>query len=137
MDLYTAQRTNFKPSAPRLAGKPGQQRQTTKRSANRGRAAVLGRPAPTPPAARPMPGKPNPRPGKRNPMPPAGMPTRGPGKQKPMPPTRGPMPPSKKPMSNRPGGVKRPMPKRPGGVVGKKKGYMSMMKKMAAFKPGM
>jgi hypothetical protein len=116
MDLYTAQRTNFKPSAPRLAGKPGQQRQTTKRSANRGRAAVLGRPAPTPPAARPMPGKPNP-------MPPAGMPTRGPGKPK--------------PMSNRPGGVKRPMPKRPGGVVGKKKGYMSMMKKMAAFKPGM
>ena len=100
MDLYTAQRTNFKPSAPRLAGKPGQQRQTTKRSANRGRAAVLGRPAPTPPAARPMPGKP-------------------------------------KPMSNRPGGVKRPMPKRPGGVVGKKKGYMSIMKKMAAFKPGM
>ena len=128
MDLYTAQRTNFKPSAPRLAGKPGQQRQTTRRSANRGRAAVLGRPAPTPPAARPMPGKPNP-------MPPAGMPTRGPGKQNPMPPGNGPMPPSKKRMP--PGDVKRPMRKRQGGVVGKPKRDMSMVKKMAAFRPGM
>jgi hypothetical protein len=89
-------------------------------------------------------------PGKK-PMPPAGMPTRGPGKQNPMPLGNGPMPPGKKPMPPggvaaevMPGGLKRPMPQRPGGVdaqvmpggvVGKKKGDMSMMKKMAAFKP--
>jgi hypothetical protein len=42
----------------------------------------------------------------------------------------------KKPMPNRPGGVNaRPMPVRPGGK--KPGGDMSIMKKMAAFKPGM
>jgi hypothetical protein len=53
-----------------------------------------------------------------------------------MPPGNGPMPPGKKPMPNRPGGVDaRPMPMRPGGK--KPGGDMSIMKKMAAFKPGM
>jgi hypothetical protein len=43
---------------------------------------------------------------------------------------------AKKPMPNRPGGVDaRPMPMRPGGK--KPGGDMSIMKKMAAFKPGM
>lgn len=134
MDLNTAQRTNFKTSMPRLAGKPGQQRQTTQRSANRGQAATPAPGGVLPPATRPMPGK-------QKPMPPAGMPTRGPGKQNPMPPGSGPMPPGKKPGGGvppkMPGGVKRPMPQRPGGVVAKPKGDMSMMKKMAAFKPGM
>lgn len=39
-DLYNAQRTNFEPSVPRLAGKAGQQRQTFMRSANRGKRAT-------------------------------------------------------------------------------------------------
>ncbi len=127
--MSNAQRTNFKPGMPRLAGKPGQQRQVTPRSANRGQASPKPPPAAgmLPPASRPMPGK--------KPMP-AGMPTRGPGKQNPMPPGNGPMPPGKKPMPNRPGGVDaRPMPMRPGGK--KPGGDMSIMKKMAAFKPGM
>jgi hypothetical protein len=38
MNMYNAQRTNFKPTTPRLAVKPGQQRQVTPRSANRGKA---------------------------------------------------------------------------------------------------
>lgn len=38
MDLYAAQRTNFKPTMPRIALAPGQQRQVTPRSANRGKA---------------------------------------------------------------------------------------------------
>jgi hypothetical protein len=38
MDLYAAQRTNFKPTMPRIALVPGQQRQTTPRSTNRGKA---------------------------------------------------------------------------------------------------
>ena len=40
MDLYNAQRTNFQTAMPRLATKPGQQRQTTQRSQNRGKAAM-------------------------------------------------------------------------------------------------
>lgn len=141
MDLYTAQRTNFQPSAPRLAGKPGQQRQTTKRSANRGQATPGGV---LPPATRPMTGK---KPGSGVPANvPGGVPPKTPGKpmtgKKPggsVPPR---MPGGVPPKT--PGGVKRPMPNlpggvdaqvMPGGVVGKKKGDMSMMKKMAAFKP--
>ena len=38
MDLYSAQRTNFKPTMPRIAMRPGQQRQVSARSANRGKA---------------------------------------------------------------------------------------------------
>ena len=126
MDLYNAQRTNFKPGMPRLAGKPGQQRQVTPRSANRGQASPKPPPAAgmLPPASRPMPG------GAKKPGPAGGMPPR------PMPPGNGPMPPGKKPMPDRPGGVDaRPMPMRPGGK--KPGGDMSIMKKMAAFKPGM
>jgi hypothetical protein len=40
MNMYNAQRTNFKPTTPRLAVKPGQQRQVTPRSANRGKAGI-------------------------------------------------------------------------------------------------
>ena len=40
MDLYNAQRTNFQPTTPRIATKPGQQRQTKPRSANRGKAGM-------------------------------------------------------------------------------------------------
>lgn len=119
--MYNAQRTNFKPGMPRLAGKPGQQRQVTPRSANRGQASPKPPPAAgmLPPASRPMPS------GAKKPMPPGGM----------LPPASRPMPPGKKPMPNRPGGVDaRPMPVRPGGK--KPGGDMSIMKKMAAFKPG-
>ena len=119
--MYNAQRTNFKPGMPRLAGKPGQQRQVTQRSANRGQASPKPPPAAgmLPPASRPMPS------GAKKPMPPGGM----------LPPASRPMPPGKKPMPNRPGGVDaRPMPVRPGGK--KPGGDMSIMKKMAAFKPG-
>lgn len=38
VDLYSAQRTNFAPSVPRLATEAGQQRQVKKRSRNRGKA---------------------------------------------------------------------------------------------------
>lgn len=38
MNLYSAQRTNFQPTMPRIALKPGQQRQVKPRSANRGKA---------------------------------------------------------------------------------------------------
>ena len=49
MDLYNAQRTNFQTAMPRLATKPGQQRQTKPRSMNRGKAAM-----PMPPQAMPV-----------------------------------------------------------------------------------
>ena len=136
MDLYNAQRTNFQPGAPRLAGKPGMQRQTTQRSANRGQAAVPAPAGALPAATRPMTGK---KPGSGVPPNiPGGVPPKTPGRpmtgKKPgggAPPQRpGGVPPKT------PGGVKRPMPMRPGGVVAKPTGDMSMMKKMAAFKPG-
>ena len=122
MDLYNAQRTNFQPGAPRLAGKPGMQRQTTKRSANRGQAAV-----PAPAGALPPKSASKPRP---MPVPPGGGAAIPAGAKKPMPQRPG-------GVIAKPGGVKRPMPMRPGGVVAKPTGDMSMMKKMAAFKPGM
>lgn len=50
MDLYNAQRTNFQTAMPRLATKPGQQRQTTQRSQNRGKAEM-----PMPKGPMPMP----------------------------------------------------------------------------------
>jgi len=49
MDLYNAQRTNFQTAMPRLATKPGQQRQLMPRSTNRGKAAM-----PMPPQAMPV-----------------------------------------------------------------------------------
>ena len=49
MDLYNAQRTNFQTAMPRLATKPGQQRQTTQRSQNRGKAGVPMPPMPMTP----------------------------------------------------------------------------------------
>lgn len=42
MSMYPAQRTNFQTTMPRLAVKPGQQRQVKPRSMNRGKAAVPG-----------------------------------------------------------------------------------------------
>jgi hypothetical protein len=50
MDLYNAQRTNFQTAMPRLATKPGQQRQLMPRSMNRGKAEM-----PMPQPAMPMP----------------------------------------------------------------------------------
>ena len=108
MDLYNAQRTNFQPGAPRLAGKPGMQRQTTQRSGNRGKASMPKGAMPVPPgggAAIPA--------GAKRPMPPGVVP------------------------QVMPGGAKKPMPPMPGGVVGpKKKSNMPMLQKMAAFRPG-
>ena len=48
MDLYNAQRTNFQTAMPRIATKPGQQRQTTQRSQNRGKAKMPMPRAPMP-----------------------------------------------------------------------------------------
>ena len=48
MDLHNAQRTNFQTAMPRLATKPGQQRQLVPRSMNRGKAEMSQAPMPMP-----------------------------------------------------------------------------------------
>jgi hypothetical protein len=42
LSMNNAQRTNFQTAMPRIATKPGQQRQVKPRSANRGKAAMPG-----------------------------------------------------------------------------------------------